>query len=41
MQPIDQIFYAWSQVINPSIIVLLFALMVLHNLLFTFIDNWL
>jgi hypothetical protein len=41
MQPLDQIFLAWSQVVNPSWIVLLFGLTVLHSFLFTFIDNWL
>ncbi len=41
MQPLDQIFLAWSQVVNPSWILLLFAATTLHAFFFTFIDIWL
>ncbi len=41
MTPLDTIFYQWSEVINPSWILVLFALTTLHTFLFTFIENWL
>ena len=41
MPPLDQIFLAWSQVVNPSWILLLFAATALHAFFFTFIDIWL
>jgi hypothetical protein len=41
MIPLDQIFLAWSQVVNPSWILLLFGLTVFHSFFFTFIDIWL
>jgi hypothetical protein len=41
MQPLDQIFLAWSQVVNPSWILVLFGLTAIHAFFFTFIDIWL
>jgi hypothetical protein len=41
MQPLDQIFYQWSQVVNPAWIMLLFAATTAHSFFFSFIDTWL
>lgn len=41
MPPLDQIFLAWSQAVNPSWILVLFGMTAAHALFFTFIDTWL
>jgi hypothetical protein len=41
MQPLDQIFLQWSQVVNPAWIIMLFALTTAHSFFFTLLENWL